>query len=418
MDLRGADAWDSAAQFSLSISRMYFPRSSDLFTTTKFLIPRHLSGARWISVFAALASLHSAWLSAEVISRTEVVTGSGPVGLGTITFPQFNPTVGHLDSVTLNLDPVTRIDATATGMNPSDTPDQVSVDFQASIRLNDVSQQAATVLFGSTTFSVAPQSSEAGMISATGNGASQIEIDADALQRWTGNGNMTVNWEVTDATPIVRASSSTVEVRVDTYFISATLLFNYTGASLTNLLQYDLTDGTFHFIQNQQPAIIEFRPDFGIATAWTTHYESGTNSPGTLVRLLLTGNSGFYRVRFPSNPSSYTEVLNVPEGTRGEGTYIVFRGLKSSNIVLEGTSAAPQGSGSPARAPINAVQLVPAAASATSISIKKTATGIEITYQGTLQSAATLSGTFSDVAGATSPYSTTATDAARFFKAK
>ena len=43
------------------------------------------------------------------------------------------------------------------------------------------------------------------------------------------------------------------------------------------------------------------------------------------------------------------------------GNYLVFRGLTASGITLEATTVKPQGSGSPARAPINAVQLVPAA---------------------------------------------------------
>jgi hypothetical protein len=62
-----------------------------------------------------------------------------------------------------------------------------------------------------------------------------------------------------------------------------------------------------------------------------------------------------------TNPTNYVEVpQNLAAGVHGEGNYIVFRGLKASAIILEATTVSPQGSGSPPRAPVNAVQLVPA----------------------------------------------------------
>jgi hypothetical protein len=123
-----------------------------------------------------------------------------------------------------------------------------------------------------------------------------------------------------------------------------------------------------------------------------------------------------------TNPSSYVEVpQNLAAGAHGTGNYIVFRGLNASTITLEATTAKPQGSGSPARAPINAIQLVPTTTSAPSkptLSIKSTAAGIEISYQGTLQSSATVNGGYTDVTGAANPYPTTAAGKAKFFRAR
>jgi hypothetical protein len=52
------------------------------------------------------------------------------------------------------------------------------------------------------------------------------------------------------------------------------------------------------------------------------------------------------------------------------------------------------------------------------LTIKQTAGGIEITYQGTLQSSATVSGGYTDVVGAPNPYTTQASGSAKFFRAK
>ena len=53
-----------------------------------------------------------------------------------------------------------------------------------------------------------------------------------------------------------------------------------------------------------------------------------------------------------------------------------------------------------------------------SLTITKTAGGIEITYTGTLQAADSITATFTDVAGAKSPYTSATTGAARFFRAR
>jgi len=52
------------------------------------------------------------------------------------------------------------------------------------------------------------------------------------------------------------------------------------------------------------------------------------------------------------------------------------------------------------------------------VTVGKVGANIVITYTGTLQSAATVNGTYADVAGATSPYSTPATGGPMFFRAR
>ena len=71
-----------------------------------------------------------------------------------------------------------------------------------------------------------------------------------------------------------------------------------------------------------------------------------------------------------SNATYFVEVpQNLAAGVHGVGDYIVFRGLTASGITIEATTVAPYGTaaagvGDP-RAPLNAVQLVPAAAPVT-----------------------------------------------------
>ena len=52
------------------------------------------------------------------------------------------------------------------------------------------------------------------------------------------------------------------------------------------------------------------------------------------------------------------------------------------------------------------------------LTVARTADGVALTYTGTLQAADVVNGTYSDVTGATSPYSERATNAAKFFRAK
>jgi len=52
------------------------------------------------------------------------------------------------------------------------------------------------------------------------------------------------------------------------------------------------------------------------------------------------------------------------------------------------------------------------------LTVVKTASGVSITYTGTLQTASGIKGPFTDVTGAASPYPVTTTGAAAFFRAR
>jgi hypothetical protein len=121
----------------------------------------------------------------------------------------------------------------------------------------------------------------------------------------------------------------------------------------------------------------------------------------------------------------------VPSNTSptnyGAGNYIVFKGLTSSGITIQASTAnnlgvtVGRGLGVTPRTPINAVQLVsPTSAvvsAAPTLSIKWTPPNVTITFTGTLQSASTLTGTWADVPSATSPYVVPATGAKMFYRA-
>ncbi len=92
------------------------------------------------------------------------------------------------------------------------------------------------------------------------------------------------------------------------------------------------------------------------------------------------GRSGAYRVVNASDEAPLTEYIRGTSDTSpteyskivpstdpavyAPGSYLVFTGLKASSIILEATTEAGLGAGSPARAPVNAVQLVPTGAGA------------------------------------------------------
>ncbi len=144
------------------------------------------------------------------------------------------------------------------------------------------------------------------------------------------------------------------------------------------------------------------------------------------------GDGGGYRVVDPSGavikdyvlftngngPSSYVE---VPQGgARGSGNYIVFRSLHAGAIVVEATSQSPQGAGAEHSAPVNAIQLVPSPVVVVNLGLKavRTVSGVQITYTGTLQSAVSVDGPYTDVSGATNPYSDSAAARAKFYRTR
>jgi hypothetical protein len=100
-----------------------------------------------------------------------------------------------------------------------------------------------------------------------------------------------------------------------------------------------------------------------------------------------------------------------------EGDYIVFKGVSGSSFTLTGTPIN-------VRAPINAIEVVigggvelpSAGGSVNSVALSDGSVVIE--YTGTLKSATSVTGPYSPVAGASSPYSVAPTQAAEFYIAE
>ena len=87
---------------------------------------------------------------------------------------------------------------------------------------------------------------------------------------------------------------------------------------------------------------------------------------------------------------------------------------------MEATTANGKGFGSTAfRAPINAIQLISPSSQplGPAISVARDATGkVVITYEGKLQGSDTVNGAYTDVAGATSPYTVTTSGGGKFYR--
>ncbi|MBI4658882.1 MAG: hypothetical protein HY735_08565 [Verrucomicrobia bacterium] len=129
----------------------------------------------------------------------------------------------------------------------------------------------------------------------------------------------------------------------------------------------------------------------------------------------------YVRAQSGANPTEYVKVpVPPPTGTHGVGNYIVFSGLNAANITIEATTAGGFAFGSTPRAPVNAVQLVAPASSAPPIKIlaERTAAGLKLTFTGTLQSADSVAGPWTDVAGATSPRDIPFSGAGKFYRSK
>ncbi|MCP5517293.1 MAG: Ig-like domain-containing protein [Verrucomicrobiales bacterium] len=134
---------------------------------------------------------------------------------------------------------------------------------------------------------------------------------------------------------------------------------------------------------------------------------------GTVIR-------DYVRAQGPTNPSAHSEATGDP-AEWNEGTYVIFRGLTASSIVVEGTTENGNGLSGTPRAPINAVQLVPSGGGAppeiTAIVLNEDGTvTVEWMGGGTLMVAPTVTGDWSPVAGATSPYTFEPTEPALFIR--
>jgi hypothetical protein len=119
----------------------------------------------------------------------------------------------------------------------------------------------------------------------------------------------------------------------------------------------------------------------------------------------------FVLAQSPNNPTGLIPV--VPQAnTWVAGNFIVFTNLHASTIDVESADGPPLGFGSPPRAPINAIQLVSPSGlvvvAPPTISIARSAGGVvTITYTGVLRRADVVTGPYTPVSGATSPYTVT-----------
>ncbi len=130
--------------------------------------------------------------------------------------------------------------------------------------------------------------------------------------------------------------------------------------------------------------------------------------------------SGYQVILANANPTDHVLLANPTPATPSYGTYVVFKGLSAANIKIEATTENGFGQSGTPRAPINAVQLV--APSGLLNPVVNPLIGFDnqgrIVYKGTLQSSPTVNGTYTDVPGATSPYTLNPTGAAGFFRTR
>jgi len=132
------------------------------------------------------------------------------------------------------------------------------------------------------------------------------------------------------------------------------------------------------------------------------------------------------------NPTKLVEAVNTTPATPGDGstyatgTYVVFKGLSSPNIVIEGTTAlvtingvdVDVGVSGTQRAPINAVQLVTPSGLLNVVTPTVSISSGTVTFTGTLQQADSVKGPFSDVPNASSPYTLPLTGGGKFYRAR
>ena len=194
-----------------------------------------------------------------------------------------------------------------------------------------------------------------------------------------------------------------------------------TGADLTLMTGYLDTGSattTSVTISNIPPALVSNGYDVYV------YDNGGVGGRGGGYRVL--DGSGhvlkdYVRAQSGTNLTGYVQVpVNLPAGQYGVGNYIVFGGIGASTIKIEATTANKLGFGATPRAPINAVQLISPASSPPppQLAISTPSGGkVTLTFTGTLQSADTVQGPYTDVPGATSPSSVSLTGNAKFFRA-
>lgn len=141
---------------------------------------------------------------------------------------------------------------------------------------------------------------------------------------------------------------------------------------------------------------------------------------------------GYTYVVSALNPTNLFEAVNTGPVTPGDGStyatgdYVLFSGLTSPNIIVEGTTATVTingtdvdvGVGGTQRAPINAVQLVTPSGLLVVVTPTVSISGGTVTFTGTLQQADAVKGPYTDVPGATSPYTVPLTGSQKFYRAR
>jgi len=127
----------------------------------------------------------------------------------------------------------------------------------------------------------------------------------------------------------------------------------------------------------------------------------------------------YVRVQSPTNSSAFIEApVSTTSTNYAVGNYMVFTDLKASAITVEATTDNGFGFGGTHRAPVNAIQLVGVAGpQGPIVSVERTAAGLSITFDGTLQSADEITGPWTDVVG-TSPLAVTPAGTAKFYRSK
>ena len=150
----------------------------------------------------------------------------------------------------------------------------------------------------------------------------------------------------------------------------------------------------------------------------------GVGGRGGAYRILDAGNQqvlfDYVRAQSPTNATSYVEVPTSGTDTNYvAGNYMVFSGLTAPAITVEATTAGGFGFSGTPRAPINAIQLVGASEvdEGPALSVERTAEGLSITFEGTLESADEVTGPWTPVEGA-SPLLVTPSGDAQFYRAR
>jgi hypothetical protein len=118
---------------------------------------------------------------------------------------------------------------------------------------------------------------------------------------------------------------------------------------------------------------------------------------------------GYVKSQSPANPAAHVQVPTADPDAWGEGTYVAFKSLTATSIRVEATTVDPWGFGSPNRAPINAIQLVPSteAPQARFTSVVNNGDGtVTVTWEGegVLEVAQSVVGPWQTVDGSTSPH--------------